>query len=52
MKVSSQLHVQVIHSFINSFISLFSAYLYTGKAKDVEMVVIDVKVSVRITDVK
>jgi len=35
----------------HSFISLFSIYPYTGKTKDVEMVVTDVKVSVRITDV-
>jgi len=37
---------------IHSFISLFSVYPYTGKTNDVEMVMIDVKVSVRITDVK
>jgi len=36
----------------HSFISLFSIYPYTGKTEDVEMVVIDVKVSVRMTDVK
>jgi len=36
----------------HSFISLFSIYPYTGKTKNVEMVIIDVKVSVRMTDVK
>jgi hypothetical protein len=35
-----------------SFIPLFSVYPYTGKTKDVEMVIIDVNVSVRRTDVK
>ena len=35
------------NSFIHSFISLFSIYPYTGKTNDVEMVVIDVEVSVR-----
>jgi hypothetical protein len=39
--------VMFIHSFL-----LFSIYLYTGATKDVEMVIIDVKVSVRITDAK
>jgi hypothetical protein len=34
-----------------SFISLFPVYQYTGKTKDVEMIVTDVKVTVRITDV-
>jgi len=38
--------------FIHSFISLFSIYPCTGKTKDMEMVIIDVKVSVRMTDVK
>ena len=37
------------NSFFFSFIPLFSIYPYTGKTKDVEMVVIDVKVSVKIT---
>ena len=37
---------------IQSFFSLFSVYPYTGNIKDVEIVVIDAKVSVRITDVK
>ena len=41
-----------IHSFIHSFIPLFSVYPYTGKTKDVEMVIIDVNVSVRRTNVK
>jgi hypothetical protein len=41
-----------IHSFIHSFISLFSVYPHTGRTKDVEMVVTDVKVFVRSTDVK
>jgi len=36
----------------SSFIYLFSIYPYTGKTKDVEMVVIDVNVSVRLADVK
>jgi hypothetical protein len=38
--------------FIHSFVSLFSIYPFTGKTKDVKMVIIDVKVSVRSTDVK
>jgi len=38
-----------LHQFVHSFISLFSIYPYTGKTKDVEMVVIDVKVPVRMT---
>ena len=39
-------------NFIHSFMSLFSIYPYTGKTKDVEIFVTDVKVSVRMTDVK
>jgi hypothetical protein len=41
----------LFHSFIHSFL-LFSIYPYTGKTMDVEMVIIDVKVSARIIDVK
>jgi hypothetical protein len=40
------------NSFFHSLVSLFSVYPYTGKTKDVEMVVTDVKVSVKITDIK
>jgi len=35
--------------FFHSFIFLFSIYPYTGKTKDLEMVAIDLKVSVRKT---
>ena len=38
--------------FIHSFISLFSIYPYTGKTKDVELIIIDVKVYVKMIDVK